>query len=399
MKHNTSCVSPLQILFLALLILKHSNCFISNNKINKSILISPKSSRKSSIDQCYPNIQRQFNQCHHYQKQKVIKNRLFAVSVNEDIEDTRTSEINDKDNKNKDKSNIKISKSIPNVVLVAGFESFNRQLFYDASKQLPKGVEINLLVFSDDEIRDKKTGKTDDNFKLAMENADAFIGSLIFDYDDALAVKELLPLIDDGPRFVFESATELMSFNRVGKFSMGDGMKDGTPSGPPPAVKAILSKFSSGKEEDKLQGYTKLLKVGPDLLKFIPGDNKLSDLRNWLEAYRYWSQSGKNNVSSMFQLISQRLLSSKRLIPPSNIPIPELEITPDIGLLHPLKKLSPRYFTSPSDYLSWRLSSSCKNDAQTHKIKLAPDTAPKVAILLYRKHVVSNEKLICYVFS
>ena len=170
-------------------------------------------------------------------------------------------------------------------------------------------------------------------------------------------------------------------------------------AGPPPAVKAILSKFSSGKEEDKLQGYTKLLKIGPDLLKFIPGTNtKLSDLRTWLEVYRFWNYGGKNNIKTMLQLLSQRLLPSKnRLVPTpslSCVPLPELEITPDIGLIHPLKTDSPRYFSSPSNYLSWRLSSSCKNDAMSKNYKLAPDTAPKVAVLLYKKHVITELRYI-----
>jgi magnesium chelatase subunit H len=65
-----------------------------------------------------------------------------------------------------------------------------------------------------------------------------------------------------------------MAYNKVGSFNMeskkgedGSGGSDG----PPPAIKAILNKFSSGKEEDKINGYLKMLKVGPDLLKFIPG--------------------------------------------------------------------------------------------------------------------------------
>lgn len=52
------------------------------------------------------------------------------------------------------------------------------------------------------------------------------------------------------------------------------------PGGPPAPVKALLSKFGSGKEEDRLAGYLKLLKVGPSLLKFVPG-KKAKDLRSW----------------------------------------------------------------------------------------------------------------------
>lgn len=41
--------------------------------------------------------------------------------------------------------------------------------------------------------------------------------------------------------------------------------------GPPPAVKKVLSLFGSGREEDRLVGYLSFLKVGPKLLKFLPG--------------------------------------------------------------------------------------------------------------------------------
>jgi hypothetical protein len=47
--------------------------------------------------------------------------------------------------------------------------------------------------------------------------------------------------------------------------------------------------FGSGKEEDRLTGYLSFLKVGPQLLKFIPG-KKARDLRSWLTVYGYWNQ-------------------------------------------------------------------------------------------------------------
>jgi len=139
----------------------------------------------------------------------------------------------------------------PHIVLVAGFESFNRDLYTQAVSGLP----LHLTVFADSDIRvgpavsEEETG-INPVFAQAVENADAFIGSLIFDYDDVLAVKKLLEDVQ-GPRLIFESATELMEYNMVGTFNMkssGDG-----PAGPPPAVKAVISKFSSGKEEDKVR--------------------------------------------------------------------------------------------------------------------------------------------------
>ncbi len=277
--------------------------------------------------------------------------------------------------------------SKPNIVLVTGFESFNRDLYYEAASSLP----LNLTIFSDSEIRSTYSVEDDlgvnPMFRDAVLHADAFIGSLIFDYDDALAVQKLLPEVN-GPRLIFESATELMAFNRVGSFSMepkGDG-----PAGPPPAIKAILSKFSSGKEEDKISGYLKLLKIGPTLLKYVPGD-KANDLRTWLEAYRYWNQGGKNNVAAMLKLIADRCKNAET--PLANLP--ELEVTPDVGLFHPLKDRdfgSQRYFDSPASYMAWRLSSNAQQMSRKFNFKLAPSDAPRVAVLLYRKHVITEQR-------
>lgn len=76
----------------------------------------------------------------------------------------------------------------------------------------------------------------------------------------------------------------------MGSFSLGGGA--GGPSekrGPPPVVKKVLSLFGSGREEDKMVGYLSFLKIGPKLLKWVPG-KKAADLRNWLTVYGYWNQ-------------------------------------------------------------------------------------------------------------
>lgn len=302
--------------------------------------------------------------------------------------------------------------SRPKIVLVAGFESFNRDLYYKASE----GLDLELAVFADSDIRiprpaadaterDKNPWRINPVFEEAVRSADAFVGSLIFDYDDAVAVQQLLPQVT-GPCFIFESATELMKFNQVGKFSM---MKaDDAPSGPPPAVKAVLSKFGSGKEEDKLAGYLSLLKSGPDLLKYIPGE-KAGDLRLWLEAYRFWNQGGKQNVRAMLQLIAGKCDATIE-----QQELPELMVTPDIGIVHPLRyntftgrdiaktdaiagesAMPDRFFgSSPATYLSWRLSKATKELAERENFHLAPDDAPKVAVLMYRKHVITEQKYI-----
>jgi len=184
-----------------------------------------------------------------------------------------------------------------------------------------------------------------------------------------------------------------MTYNRVGSFTMESN--DDSPSGPPPAVKAVLSKFSSGKEEDKLSGYLKLLKVGPDLLKLVPGE-KASDLRTWLEIYRYWNQGGVGNVGAMFQLIKQKFMPSSR--EEQEQALPELLVTPDNGLLHPLLMSKhhtvTKFFTSPKEYIKWRESTSCIELAKQRNYNLASLEAPRVAVLLYRKHVITDQRYI-----
>ena len=291
--------------------------------------------------------------------------------------------------------------SSPSIVLVAGFESFNRNLYETAARE----VGVNLKVFADSDIRVTTAAVSDDDglnpeFKQAMKEADAFIGSLVFDYDDVLAVKQLCDQIQ-GPRFVFECATELMSMNKVGTFSMMK--KEGEeqqPSGPPAPVKKILSLFSSGKEEDKISGYLKFLKIGPSLLQYVPGQTA-SDLKIWLETYRYWNQGGKTNVQSMLRLVSDTAASGKTTdttgttstISSSSLSLPELQVTPDIGLIHPLLRHNVEYIESPKSYLDWRLAESTYKKAQEQKqnFELAPPDSPIVAILLYRKHVITEQ--------
>jgi magnesium chelatase subunit H len=269
--------------------------------------------------------------------------------------------------------------SSPNIVLVAGFESFNKELYVNAARALGN---TNIKVFADNEIRISPT-ETNPVFAEALMNADVFIASLIFDYDDVVAVEKLLPHIT-GPKLLFECALELMAYNEVGTFSMKPN-PSGEKAGPPPAVKAILSQFSSGKEEDRVAGYVKLLKFGPDLLQFVPGE-KASDLKIWLEAYRYWNQGGATNVQYMFDLL-QKSYENQDISK-----LPTVIITPDIGLLHPLRENF--YFTTPKRFLQWRYSDDCLERATLKGYTLAPKGAPVVAILLYRKHVITDQRYI-----
>ncbi|MGD1919739.1 MAG: cobaltochelatase subunit CobN, partial [Pleurocapsa sp.] len=251
------------------------------------------------------------------------------------------------------------------IVLIAGFESFNANLYRKSAEMATARCgELEVIVFSDRDITASPSLVED-----ALKSADVFFASLVFDYDQVMWLRER---VKDIPiRLVFESALELISLTQLGKFAIGD-----KPKGMPKPVKFILSKFSNGKEEDKLAGYISFLKTGPKLLKYIPG-KKVQDLRNWLIIYGYWNAGGTENVASMCWTLAEKYLG----LTVGEIPQP-IE-TPNMGLLHPEYQ---GYFTSPQDYLDWH-----RNHVETFH-ETSPH--PTVGILLYRKHVITNQPYI-----
>ncbi|MEL4897251.1 magnesium chelatase subunit H [Crocosphaera sp. Alani8] len=246
------------------------------------------------------------------------------------------------------------------IVIITGFESFNLDLYREAA-QLAQSrcADLDIQIYSD-----RSLSQEPEVVEKALSCADVFFASLIFDYDQVIWLRERVENIPI--RLVFESALELMSLTRLGKFVIGD-----KPKGMPKPIKFILSKFSSGKEEDKLAGYLSFLKTGPKLLKFIPA-KKVQDLRNWLIIYGYWNAAGTENFAAMCWTIAEKYLGIKV----GKIPEP-LE-TPNMGLLHPEYD---GYFTSPREYLNW------------YRKKKSLEY-PLVTILLYRKHVITKQPYI-----
>ncbi|MCC5601953.1 magnesium chelatase subunit H [Nostoc favosum] len=295
------------------------------------------------------------------------------------------------------------------IVLVAGFESFNADLYrkaaFLANSRCP---ELDIRVFSDRDLTNKRT-----EVEAALDGADVFFGSLLFDYDQVVWLRDRIAQIPI--RLVFESALELMSLTKVGDFAIGD-----KPKGMPKPVKFILDKFSNGREEDKLAGYISFLKIGPKLLKYVPVQ-KVQDLRNWLIIYSYWNAGGPENVASLFWTLAEKYLNLKVG------DIPPLIETPNIGLLHPDYQ---GFFESPREYLEWykthcrdaihrvfpnrvspnrvspnrvspnrvspnRVSPNRVSPNRVSPNRVSPNrVSPVIGILLYRKHVITKQPYI-----
>ena len=249
------------------------------------------------------------------------------------------------------------------IVLIAGFESFNTDLYIQAAELVrSRCPELEVCVFSDRDLT-----ATPDLIAGLLEEADVFFASLVFDYDQVVWLRERVQHIPI--RLIFESALELMSLTQLGKFAIG-----AKPKGMPKPVKFILDKFGSGREEDKLAGYISFLKVGPKLLKYVPV-RKVQDLRNWLVIYSYWNAGGPENVAALCWTLAEKYLD----LTVDDIP-PPIE-TPNIGLLHPDY---PGYLESPQAYLEWYYGNS----------EFRIPNSPIVCILLYRKHVITKQPYI-----
>lgn len=279
------------------------------------------------------------------------------------------------------------------IVLIAGFESFNADLYRQAAKMaMGRCGDLDIHVFSDRDITSQA-----DVVASAIAGADVFFASLIFDYDQVMWLRDRITQIPI--RLVFESALELMALTQLGKFVIGD-----KPKGMPKPVKFILDKFSNGREEDKLAGYISFLKIGPKLLKYIPV-GKVQDLRNWLIIYGYWNAGGSENVVSLLLFIAAKYFNLNLKIGEIS---PVIE-TPNIGLLHPDY---PGYFESTQDYLTW-YKTQFPNNFPTNNSNSSPSSPPLpfppsssfspsspplsppvILILLYRKHVITKQPYI-----
>ncbi len=252
------------------------------------------------------------------------------------------------------------------IVLIAGFEAFNAGLYRQAAERaMAHCPQLGIHVFSDRDLAARP-----EEVEAALQGADAFFASLIFDYDQVEWLRQRLAPIPI--RLVFESALELMALTRFGRFTIDAGT-----AGMPRPVQALLAKFGGGREEDKLAGYIGFLKVGPKLLRFLPS-RKAQDLRHWLLLYGYWNAGGAANVASLFLYLGRHGLG----LNPGTIPPPQE--SPDLGLLHPDHG---GFFRSPRDYLAW-----------FHRTR--PESAPQrshwpvVGLLLYRKHVITAQPYI-----
>lgn len=270
------------------------------------------------------------------------------------------------------------------VTLITGFETFNVRLYSEAACRGLAGCEgLQVCLFTDKDLETRR-----ELVQAALAETDVLFCSLVFDYDQAEWLRTQIQSIPI--RFIFESALELMSCTKVGDFSMAGGGGKGAP----PAVRSMLSMLTGTREEDRIAGYTKFLKAGPKLLRFLPQVGPLPDLRRWLQTYAYWSGGGAGNVAKMLRYIGREfaaldvgfgdLLANGEGASDEAAAEPTVVEIPSVGLLHPALKFATElgpFFDTPEKYLEWY---------RTYKPEAFTEKWPVCAVLLFRKHIISE---------
>ena len=136
------------------------------------------------------------------------------------------------------------------------------------------GVACECVGYLLEELRDEKNAAA---FKKDVEEANVFIGSLIFVQELAEQVKEVVEAERDrlDAVLIFPSMPEVMRLNKVGGFTMASLGQS----------KSVVSEFMKKKKADDGSSFEeamlKLLRTLPKVLKYLPGMLPVSVMRRW----------------------------------------------------------------------------------------------------------------------
>ncbi|MEN9227168.1 MAG: magnesium chelatase subunit H [Gloeomargarita sp. HHBFW_bins_205] len=244
--------------------------------------------------------------------------------------------------------------SKPHVVAIVGLEHFNQAVWEQVKTELAPVAHFQQWTEWELERRDPQVAQ-------AIHQADCLFISMINFKDQADWLREQVAQSRARVVLAFESMPEVMALNRLGDCTVA-GRKGGLPE----PVKQVVRLLVRGRDEDTLYGYTKLLKLMPTLLRFLPA--KLRDFKNWMQVNLYWNQPLPVNIVNMFRFLLREYFQ----VPVEVQPVVEV---PMMGLYHPD---APHFFPDPKRYRQWQ------------RQRPRPETPYRVALLAFRKHVLQE---------
>ena len=241
------------------------------------------------------------------------------------------------------------------------------------------GVELSGYL-----IEELRNPENYEEFERDMEEANIFIGSLVFIED--LADKIVATVTPHRDRLdaavVFPSMPQVMRLNKLGSFSMAQLGQSKS------AIASFMKKRKEASGSSFQDGMLKLLRTLPKVLKYMPMD-KAQDARNFMLSFQYWLGGSPENLSNFLLMLADKYVlagdeangrSSTAEIAPLQYNDPV--VYPDMGIWHPL---APKMFESQEEYLAWYRS---RDDIPE---ELKDPLAPCVGLVLQRTHLVTGD--------
>lgn len=220
-----------------------------------------------------------------------------------------------------------------------------------------------------EELRDERNYE---KFRQDMEEADVFIGSLIFIEELADKVVDVVSSVRDNLSacLVFPSMPKVMRLNKLGNFSLSQLGQSKSVMGD--FMKKQRQRDQGGFEEAML----KLVRTLPKILKYLPSD-KAQDARNFTLSLQYWLGGSPENLENFLLNLTKEYVSGMKDL---SAEIQDPVVFPEVGIWHPT---APSFYEDIKEYLRWYNS---RTDIQFS------DDSPVVGLVLQRSHLVTGDE-------
>ncbi|XP_020224687.1 magnesium-chelatase subunit ChlH, chloroplastic [Cajanus cajan] len=255
------------------------------------------------------------------------------------------------------------------VVLEAQYQS-SLSAAVRALNSTNKDAAFEVVGYLVEELRDESTYKT---FCKDLEDANIFIGSLIFVEELALKVKAAVEKERDrlDAVLVFPSMPEVMRLNKLGSFSMSQLGQSKSP---------FFQLFKKKKQSSAgfADSMLKLVRTLPKVLKYLPSD-KAQDARLYILSLQFWLGGSPDNLQNFLKMVSGSYVPALK---GTKMEYSEPVLYLDTGIWHPL---APCMYDDVKEYLNWY---GTRRDANEN---LKSPNAPVVGLILQRSHIVTGD--------
>ncbi|KAL5719719.1 magnesium chelatase [Ranunculus cassubicifolius] len=267
-----------------------------------------------------------------------------------------------------DKSNTLPRVKIVYVVLEAQYQASLSEAVRNLNG-LRENASYEVVGYLVEELRDVNNYN---NFCKDLEDANIFIGSLIF--VEELAQKVKIAVEKERDRLdavlVFPSMPEVMRLNKLGSFSMSQLGQSKSPF------------FQLFKKKKQGAGFAdsmlKLVRTLPKVLKYLPSD-KAQDARLYILSLQFWLGGSPDNLQNFVKMISGNYVPALKQ---AKMEYSDPVLFLDTGIWHPL---APCMYDDVKEYLNWY---DTRRDANA---KLKDPNAPVVGLVLARSHIVTGD--------